>query len=48
MSLELRAKLRFVLGEQRKVLRYHKAEVTKPLEARVFRLGELFSIHLHD
>jgi len=39
VSLELRAKLHFVLGEQRKVLRYHKAKVRQPLEARISRLG---------
>jgi len=46
VSLELRTKLYLVLGEQRRVPRYHKAKVIQPFEARISRLGELYALIL--
>jgi len=38
VSLGLREKLYFVLGEQRRVLGYHKAKVRRSIGARISRL----------
>jgi len=39
-------KVVFVLGEQRRVLGYHKANVRRSIGARISRLGELYCMSI--